>query len=246
MRMLLGTSWLLATVVACGGDSFAGGGDGPDAAADGSAAAGGAAGSGASGGSSGTGASSGAAGSAAGASGSGTSGGRKIAGSSGGEGGAAGEGGSGGESGFGGSAGVGAAGSSAGASGSGGGSAGGAGVGGSDAGGSGGDAGAGGFAGRTCSELGDLFRSALAAAKSCNPNIGGLCTVLVDDAVECACSTFVNHKADVPMAQMEAIKEQYARSGCSFGICPAIVCALPTSGECDAGTGMIGSCRDHL
>lgn len=98
----------------------------------------------------------------------------------------------------------------------------------------GGSGGSGGTMGMSCSELAKAYAVALAEAKLCNSLINSLqCTQMVDDVLDCPCSTFVNPANTEAMQKLGSLKAEWGAKQCMEGrACPAIACVAPQGGGC--------------
>jgi hypothetical protein len=110
--------------------------------------------------------------------------------------------------------------------------------------GSGGSSGAGGAGGSgpSCSSLQKAFTVALANAKSCVVGGTGYCGVVTADKLECGCPTHVNDTKDI-----DAIRTQWAQSGCSGGVCPGLLCVAYKGATCTVPSGGTSAvCTDSV
>ena len=96
------------------------------------------------------------------------------------------------------------------------------------AGGQGGKAGQGGTGGQSCSELQTAYSKALTQAKMCNAALDRQqCLHLVSSLLTC-CPTYVDDTTEI-----DKIYAQWQAAGCIPTIgCPAVVCSVPTRGNC--------------
>ncbi|HET6147834.1 MAG TPA: hypothetical protein VFH68_09900 [Polyangia bacterium] len=90
-------------------------------------------------------------------------------------------------------------------------------------------AGTGGSSGTTCGDIQRNFATALAEAKVCT--MSSQCLLLTNDRLECGCPTSVTRTDKV-----ESYRQAWIQSGCSSGVCAAILCTVVSGGSCTAGT----------
>jgi len=113
----------------------------------------------------------------------------------------------------------------------------------SGAGGSSGAGGARGDAGAlSCGDLAALYKTALAAAKSCDlPGVAGQCQKAVPAALSTCSSSCIDFVNDP--TQLTIIQQQWQAAGCVVPVlCPAIACLTPVTSLCTANDAGGASC----
>jgi hypothetical protein len=139
----------------------------------------------------------------------------------------------------------GTAGSSGSAAGGGSGAAGGGGAGGAAGSGAlGGSSGAGGGISPLCESLSDQYSQKLTLAKQCNPLIDAeQCTLLVQSALVCGCSTFVSTSQQIAVSDLMNLKQASEAAHCA-DCCACAPCEPgPLTATCQP-KGSVGVCVD--
>jgi hypothetical protein len=92
-----------------------------------------------------------------------------------------------------------------------------------------------------CDALPVQYAQALATAHSCNPAIDSpQCTLVVDDKLDCPCSTYVNPDNVEAVAQLGTLQSEWQVAHCTTG-CPPISCPVLQGAGCAAD----GQCTDY-
>jgi hypothetical protein len=65
-----------------------------------------------------------------------------------------------------------------------------------------------------CQDLERDYATALADAKSCDPNLANQCSKLVDEGLVCSCGAFVNPEKGEAIATAQALQQEYAGGQC--------------------------------
>ena len=95
-----------------------------------------------------------------------------------------------------------------------------------------GTGGSGGTGGASCSDIQKSFVAALAEAKGCVVGGTGYCGRTTLDRLDCGCPTYVSKTGVV-----DAVRTQWAQSGCSSGACPTSFCVVNTGATCGVPVG---------
>jgi len=96
---------------------------------------------------------------------------------------------------------------------------------------------------KTCDQLNQDYIAAVQQAKSCSPMLPVVqCQLLVDNAIHCACSTYVEQTNTAALTKMAKIKQQFQAAGCVAYQC-GMPCPAPQPGFCGMDPSGGGSCQ---
>ena len=96
---------------------------------------------------------------------------------------------------------------------------------------------------KTCSQLNQDYIAAVAQAKQCQPMLPVLqCQVLVDNALHCACPTYVEQGNGAAFALLSQIKQQFKAAGCVPYQC-GMPCPNAQPGNCMPSSTGSGTCQ---
>lgn len=85
---------------------------------------------------------------------------------------------------------------------------------------------------KTCDQLNQDYVMAVQAAKACNPMLPVMqCLVQVDNALHCACPTYVEQANTAALNKLKQIKQQFDAMGCIPYQC-GMPCAVTDPGQC--------------